>query len=294
MGKKLLFVYNPKAGTGSIAGHLSEIIELFSKEGYRVEVFPTACRDDAKKRIMKCEEDFDLIVISGGDGTLNEAVTGCLESGKNIPIGYIPAGSTNDFASSLNIPKQPLAAAKEIVSGEQVDLDVGLFNDRHFVYVAAFGIFTSVAYATDQVLKNTFGHMAYLIKGLKELNEIRAYNVSFDIDGNTRSGRYIYGMVTNSKSVGGIKNITGENVELSDGLFEVTLIKEPDSLIRIPEIIAALIAKNIESEYIEKYSVSEINFETEEALQWTIDGEFGGECTEVRIVNLHNMLKMML
>ena len=169
----------------------------------------------------------DLVVCSGGDGTLDEVVSGLMEVDQRVPIGYIPAGSTNDFANSLSISKDMVQAAKDIIEGNLYSCDVGAFDNDSFVYIAAFGLFTDVSYETDQHMKNILGHLAYLLEGSKRIWNVPTYWIKVEANGETFEGEYIYGMVTNAKSVGGFKNLPGQDVRLDDGLFEVTLIKRP-------------------------------------------------------------------
>ena len=182
---------------------------------------------DAIKKVRKNAEKYDLVVCSGGDGTLDEVVTGMEQSEVNVPIGYIPAGSTNDFANSLGIPKNMEEAARVAVNGTPFPCDVGGFNGDTFVYVAAFGLFTEVSYQTSQQMKNILGHAAYILEGAKHLMDITSYRMKVSHDGEIIEDEFIYGMVTNSLSVGGFKGISGPDVLLDDRPFEVTLIKNP-------------------------------------------------------------------
>ena len=294
MAEKLLFVYNPHSGTNNYSSRISSIINVFVEEGFRVEVYPTQGRGDARRRIRELEPEFSRVVIAGGDGTLNEAVRGLLDGKHDIALGYIPMGSTNDFSVSLGIKRGILNAAREAVTGREVLLDVGRYEDDHFVYIAAFGAFTSVAYETNQKLKNAFGHAAYLMTSIKSFADIKPYRMTIECNGEERTQEYIYGMITNSKSVGGMKNITGKYVELSDGLLEVTLIKNPKNVLDLAEIVAKLVDGTLDSELIESFQTDSIKIKTRHSIPWTIDGEYGGEHKSVHIQIEKLALKMIV
>lgn len=285
MKKKLLFIYNTRAGKGRIRNKLADILEIFVRKGYDVTVSPTLERGEAVKVAEKRSGEFELLVCSGGDGTLDEVVTGIIKSGCQVPVGYIPAGSTNDYGNSLGLPKNMVAAAR-IAVGEQIcKCDVGKLEDTVFVYVAAFGAFTEVSYATPQEIKNVLGHAAYIIEGMKKLHTIRAYHMKVTANGETIEDDFIYGMVTNSVSVGGFKNNTSTNVLLDDGMFEVTLIKNPKNPIELQNIIASLLIAEFDSKYMYAFKAAEITFEAENEIPWTVDGEFGGNRKCAKIVN---------
>ena len=281
--KKLLFVINGHSGKGQIKNRLLEIIDVMVQEGYQVTVHTTQAREDATNVVREQAKDYDLIVCSGGDGTLDETVTGLMQSGEKVPIGYIPAGSTNDFANSLKIPKNMLHAGKTAVTGRRFPCDVGEFNGDFFIYVAAFGIFTDVSYATSQELKNVLGHVAYILEGAKRLHTIKSYHMRVEYDGQETEGDFLLGMITNSTSVGGFKGMTGKNVKLDDGLFEVTLIHKPKNIIELNEIIASLTNLKDTTDLIDSFRADEVRFYAEEEIPWTLDGEFGGDHREVLI-----------
>ena len=270
--KKLLFVYNSHAGKASIKAKLADIIDLMVKSDYQVTVRPTQYPGDAADTVERESRDYDLIVCSGGDGTLDEAVTGMMRLSEKRPIGYIPMGSTNDFANSLKLPKNVLKAAETALWGERFACDVGQFNDNSFIYVAAFGIFTEVSYQTNQELKNLLGHAAYILQGAKSLLEIESYNMQVEYEDVLLEGEFIYGMVSNSISVGGFKQIAGKNVLLDDGVFEVTLIKRPKNPLELNEIITSLLARVDNTELIYSFKTGRIRFLAEKAVPWTLDG----------------------
>ena len=295
--KRLLFIYNPHAGKELLKPKLSDVIDIFVKAGYEVVVYPTQAYRDAYKKVKKYKaEDYDLVVCSGGDGTLDEVVTGMMKRDPDTrtPIGYIPTGTTNDFASSLHIPRKLLEAADNAVNGTVFACDVGKFNKGIFVYVAAFGLFTDVSYETKQSLKNALGHLAYVLEGAKRLFNITSYKIKVTHDGETIEDEFIYGMVTNSRSVGGVRNMIGDQVGFNDGLFEVTLIKTPKNPIELQEIITALMTKQMDSPFMYTFKSGHITFQSMEEIPWTLDGEYGGEHEEVVIENLNKQLKIMV
>lgn len=291
--KRMLFIYNPHAGKGKILPKLGEIIDIFVKGGYLVEIYPTQGPRDAVKKASKASKRFDLVVCSGGDGTLDEVVTGMVEGNRQFTIGYIPVGTTNDYATSLRISKDVIEAAEDIILGKPYAYDVGRFNDGVFVYIAAFGIFTEVSYATDQNFKKLLGHLAYLLQGIKSLTEVRSYKMKVTIDDKVYEDEFIYGMVTNSVSVGGFKNLTGPNVQLDDGLFEVTFIRRPKNVFELQEMIASLLLEEDKTDMIISCKTCRIKVEAENEVAWTLDGEFGGNLKEVVIENEKQRMMIM-
>lgn len=294
MNKKMLFIYNPKAGKAQIKSNLLDIIDIFTKAGYEVTAYPTQAPGDAVRAVKERHSGYDMVVCSGGDGTLDEVVTGMMKSDVRLPIGYVPAGSTNDFANSLRIPKNMRQAADVVVNGRDFDCDIGSFNKGVFIYVAAFGIFTDVSYQTKQDIKNVLGHAAYLLEGVRRLPSVRAYPLRITCNGEIIEGDFIYGMITNSHSVGGFRGITGQNVALDDGLFEVTLIRRPSNPLDINNIILALVDKRVKSEHIYTYVARSVKVESEEPVAWTLDGEFGGEHLVAQVENCHKALQIRI
>ena len=297
--KKLLFVYNPRAGKEMLKPRLSDVLDIFVKAGYEVTVHPTQAYRDAYYQIKEYEVGkYDLIACSGGDGTIDEVATGMMkrrEMGKDVvPVGYIPAGTTNDFAKSLHIPRKPLAAADNAVKGVPFPCDIGKFNDSVFVYIAAFGIFTDVSYETDQAVKNVLGHMAYILEGAKRIFNIPSYKIKVEHDGEVIEDEFIFGMVTNSRSVGGFSNMVGKNIVFDDGLFEVTLIKTPKNPIALQEIIAALLIEQVDTKHMYTFKTKKITFDPVEEIPWTLDGEFGGEQDYVEIENVQKAMEIMV
>ncbi len=294
MKKRLLFIFNAHSGKGLIKNKLMEIIDIMVKADYEVTVYPTQDKEDALHKVEEEAGDYDLVVCSGGDGTLDEVVTGMMRREHKVPLGYIPAGSTNDFASSLKIPKTMTKAAQIAVGGKVFPCDVGYFNGDSFIYIAAFGLFTDVSYQTNQEMKNFLGHAAYILEGVKRIVDIKSYPMRVEYEEHVLEEEYIYGMITNSNSVGGFKNLTGKNVLLDDGVFEVTLIKMPKNPIELNEIIFNLTTGRDETELIHTFKTDRIHFYANEDIPWTLDGEFGGEHTVVDIRNCHRALEIMI
>lgn len=292
--KKLLFVFNPHSGKAQIKGQLLDIVDTMVKADYEVTVYPTQAAGDAVHKVEEEAGKYDLVVCSGGDGTLDETVTGMMNRKLNIPLGYIPAGSTNDFATSLGIPKDMVKAADAAVNGRAFPCDIGAFNDDFFVYVAAFGLFTAVSYKTSQEWKNVLGHAAYILEGVRSLHEIPAYRMQVECNDTHVQDEFIYGMISNSTSVGGFKGMTGKDVLLDDGVFEVTLIKKPKNPIELNEIIASLINLVDDTDMVYSFKTDKLRITATTEVPWTLDGEFGGDHTEVVIKNLNQAVTIMV
>lgn len=294
--KKLLFIINPKAGRTAIKNELFEIIMIFSGAGYEVVTYPTTGPDDAERKVCADGADYDLIVCAGGDGTLENTVCGYMKMGeKKVPIGYIPVGTTNDFARSLKISRKPIEAATQIVSGKETFIDVGMMEDKYFIYIAAFGIFTDISYSTNQSLKKVMGHSAYIVEALKNITNYHGFKLEADFDGKHVSGEYIYGMVTNSFSVAGFKIRGAKHVVLDDGKFDCLFIKMPQNAIELQQILTALLSNDMDgNEMFFECKAARVRIQSETPISWTLDGEFGGEWTEVNIINHQKAIGMYL
>ncbi len=293
--KRTLFVYNPRAGKGTVVKNLHEIVDAFTKENHPVTVYPTQMQGDACRLVKERDaEQYDLIVCSGGDGTLREVVNGLIKSGVTVPVGYIPAGSTNDFARSLGLSEDIGEATEIITKGTPFLCDAGNFNGENFVYIAAFGLFTDVSYATNQQWKNIFGHVAYILEGVKSLSAIQSYEVQVEYDEGIMKGNYIYGMVTNSLSVGGFKNITGKDVSFDDGKFEVILIRRPATFAELNDIVISLLRQSFDAVCMQSFKTSYLKIKSRDEVNWTLDGEFGGTYTDVEIKNVQKAFPIMV
>ena len=291
--KKLLFVFNPKSGMGLIKNHLLDIVDIMVKAGYDPTVYPTQARGDATRKVCEDGANYDRIVCSGGDGTLDEVVTGMQAAGLKTPLGYIPAGSTNDFARTLGIAGDMLKAAEIAVGDHIFPCDVGQFEDDTFIYIAGFGLFTEISYDTPQGLKNMLGHAAYILSAAKSLASIPNYLMQVEANGEVIQDRFIYGMITNSVSVAGFKGLTGKDVQLDDGEFEVTLVKGPNNPLELNEIIAYLTGMIPETKMVYSFKTSHITIRSRASVSWTMDGENGGEHWNVEIRNHHRKLNIL-
>lgn len=293
MNRKLLFIYNPFSGKGEIKQNLSDITDIFIKHGFDVSIHTTQGKGDATKKVLETAKEFDRIVCSGGDGTLNEVVKGLIKSKAQTPLGYIPTGSTNDFGCSLGIAKDVIEATKIAAGSNEHCIDMGCFNDDHFVYVAAFGIFTRASYQTDQNLKNFLGHAAYIFEAIKSLQDIPSIPMQIEVDGNIIRGNFIYGMVTNAIQVGGLKDFIKGDVELDDGLFEVMLIKSPQNPVELAEIGSYLANLKKSSEYVYNFQTKSIKFTAASQVAWTLDGEYGGNVEVANVSSMSSAIHMM-
>ena len=291
--KKMLFIMNPFAGVKRANRHLTDILLMFTQAGYEVTTHMTLGRGDAAVVAREKGKDVDLVVCCGGDGTLNETITGLLSAGADTPIGYIPAGSTNDFASSLKLPTNILKAAQEIVEGEPVSYDVGRFGDRYFSYVASFGAFTKSSYATPQNIKNALGHTAYVLSGITELSQIRNEHVKMEIDGQTVEGDFLFGAICNSTSVGGILTLDPKQVDMGDGLFEILLVRAPENLGEIHECIQALQSQKYNCAMLTFRSAQKVRIFADPDMPWTLDGEKEDGHETVEVENLHHAIRLM-
>jgi len=296
--KKVLLIVNPVAGKMRLHSELFDITEVFCNNNYLVTTAITQYRGHGKELAGNAyKEGYDLVVCCGGDGTLNEALSGMLSScdKADIPLGYIPAGSTNDFADTLGIPSVPTAAAVNICKSDITEIDVGKFGDeRFFSYIATFGAFSAASYSAPQELKNTIGHMAYLIEGLKQLASMRKYHVVIDADDRHLEDDYIYCSVSNTRSVAGIVKLSESLVDLHDGMFEVILVKFPKDINDTSRIISGILSSDFSDSVFEFFKTRSISFQTDEGISWSLDGEKADAPSTVTITNLASAVKMYL
>lgn len=291
--EKLLFVVNPISGTKKSHPHMMDILKIFNENDFLPTVYLTRSKGDATNYIAQNAKYYDRVVCCGGDGTLSESANGLIKSGVDIPLGYIPAGTTNDLAKTLGIPTDFKKAAENAVRGKMIGFDIGLINDNiNFSYVASFGIFTKTSYATPQNLKNALGHLAYLLEGVKELVDIPSYDIDIEIDGQDHSGKYIFGAITNSLSMGGVLKFNPSVVSLNDGEFEAMFIKQPEKAIELGEIALHLVDGSYKNKNIIFKKLKDVKLKSEQMIPWTVDGEFGGEYKEIAIKNLHNRVRV--
>ncbi len=291
--RKMLFILNPMAGQRRANRYLPDIIGLYNRSGYQVTVHVTSARGDATRIVKKMADNMDIVVCCGGDGTFNEVMSGMLQKGLKIPIGYIPAGSTNDFAASLKLPTNIMAAARRVVEGTPRKLDVGSFGDRYFSYIASFGAFTRASYATPQSIKNALGHMAYLLEGIQELSQIRKIHAKLRLDGVPYSDDFLFGSISNSTSVAGILTLDPRQVDMCDGKFEVLLVRAPRDLAEIRECVLALQTQKYNCSAITFQTASHVQIESCQELTWTLDGERADFISPMDIHNHHKAISVM-
>ncbi len=292
--KKMCFVVNPRSGRLKIKPNLLDVIQIFNQGGYSVNVVTTLYRGHAIEIAQNIDESTDIIVVSGGDGTLNEVITGLLKSNKTLPVGYIPTGSTNDFASSIGISQDPKTAAENIVNGAPFETDIGSFGGkRYFSYIASFGVFTAVSYSTPQNFKNTFGHLAYVLEGLKDITKLTPYKVRVETPSNVYEGNYIFGSVTNTTSVGGIVKLDKDIVKMNDGLFEIVLVKNPSNINDVSKIIGGCSASNFTDSVFEFIKASSVTMTFEKEMNWSIDGEHERSPKTVKIDNIKRAVSII-
>lgn len=291
----MLFVMNPYAGLRKAAANLAQILEIFNRAGYEVTAYMTTGPGDGQKIVRRCAAGHDLVVCCGGDGTFNETISGLLSEGLTLPVGYIPAGSTNDFAASLGISTDHIQAAKDIVSGEPRQVDVGLFGERHFSYVASFGAFTRASYATPQSLKNALGHTAYLLSGIAEITQIKAEEVRIELpDGTVIDGPFLFGTISNSTSVGGILTLAPDRVDMSDGKLEIMLVRSPKNLNEVGELITAVQNQTYNCSAMTFLSTESLKLTARESMGWTLDGEQQDGVSSVEIRCIRHAIRVYL
>lgn len=292
LDKKLLLLVNPVSGKRLFTRYMAQVVRTFMDSGYLVTTAVTAARGEATALAARYAKEYDVIVCAGGDGTLNETVSGLLQAGVNKPVGYIPCGSTNDFAVSHGLSVDIEEAAENIMTGQVVPYDIGLFENRCFTYVAAFGAFSSVSYNTDQNLKNTLGHAAYLMGGLWELSQIKPIPLSVSADGAVYDGDFVFGAVCNATSIGGTLQLPDGLVDPADGILEVLLVRMPEDLLELDEIIHGLLEQDYSSPLIEFVQAKELTFRSAEPLEWALDGEASGAFEVVHITPVQGFLKL--
>ncbi|MBR2047609.1 MAG: YegS/Rv2252/BmrU family lipid kinase [Oscillospiraceae bacterium] len=291
--KKMLFIVNPAAGQRKILRQLAEVIGLFNQAGFEVTVYMTAQPGDGKRLAREHCDRFELVVCAGGDGTLNEVISGLLEAGADVPVGYLPCGSTNDFAATMKLPTGILQAARVIVEGEPQAQDVGAFGDRYFTYVASFGAFTRTSYTTPQSVKNLLGHLAYWLEGIQELAQLRPVHVRLELEDEVVEDEFLFGAISNSRVVGGVLTLNHRQVDLRDGQFELLLVRMPRDRNELRECILALRDQNYDCGSITFRSVSCLTAYPEPGLSWSLDGERCDWKESIEIRNLHRAVRII-
>lgn len=292
--RRQLVILNPCAGRRQAGRQIGRLLNLLEADGVTSELFETAAPGDARDKVACAAGDFVRVVCIGGDGTLNEVISGMLASGANVPIGYIPAGSTNDLAASHGLSRDMARAARDVVEGNAMPIDVGMFNGRCFVYTASFGLFTRASYAAPQPAKNALGHLAYIFEGAKDLTRIRPWHVTVETPAARFEGDYIFGTFGNSTSMGGVLKLDPNRVDLHDGKFEMLLVRMPENLGQLVLAAASLQMKRYDHELLEFVNTSEARVYAEEEMAWTLDGEFQPGAQQVEIVNLRDAVRLIV
>lgn len=286
--KNCLLIINPASGQKKIKRKAVDVIEIFNRAGWKVSAFTTLGVKDARKIVVEYGKEHDVIVCCGGDGTLNEVSDAIIESGCNCPIGYIPCGTTNDFASSMNIPLDIEAAAAAITEGNEYKRDIGMFNGRVFTYIASFGLFSEASYNAPQSAKNTLGSVAYILEGMKDIVSIKSIHARIEADGKIIEDDFVFGAIANTTSIGGILKLDKEAVSFNDGKLEMLLIKMPKTALDLSDILVCLRRGNYDSTHIMFFQASQIRIDTEQPIPYTLDGEFFRPCSEVKINAVQN------
>lgn len=291
---KVRILINPNAGKQVVMKELYSVYQAFADIGGQPVMELSVNAEHAAITLDRAiEARPDVLVCCGGDGTLSATVDRLLGSGADIPLGYIPAGTTNDFANFLGLPKEPAQAAQLIAKGVAEPIDTGRFGDRHFIYVASFGAFTQTSYATTQSLKNSMGHLAYVIEGIKELPALQSYAVRAETaEGEVYEGEYLFGSVSNSTSLGGIIKLDSNMVDPTDGKFELTLVKTPRNLHELNAILWSLMSGQIDEELITFVHTAKVAFTCAEPMPWSLDGEYCSGNTDVNVEVLPNSLRL--
>ena len=292
--KKLLFIVNPRSGRTKSRAPLFDAVARFSQAGYLVYVHMTDGPGDATRVARELGEQFDLVVCSGGDGTLNETISGLMQLSRRPWVGYLPNGSTNDFAASLHIPSQTENATEAIVRGDPFPLDIGTHNGRPFAYVASFGAFTRSSYSAPQATKNALGHFAYILEGLGDLDSLRPYHCRVVADGEIFEGDFIFGAVCNSTSLGGLVKLNPDRVKMDDGKFELLLLRTPKTALDLQNLIVAITSMEYDYPGVIFRHVKSVTVDTQDDIPWSLDGEYAPSEPHVEIRNIPGAIDLML
>lgn len=293
--KDLMLIVNPAAGKGSYKVNFGEALNLLDSGGYRTTVYFTKGPGEASAFAAEHGGDYDTVACIGGDGTLSEVMAGLMQLPSPPALGYIPMGTANDVATTLNLPKNDtLGAVKRIISGQPHPYDVGGFGaEQYFAYIAAFGAFTEASYATPQSQKKALGHMAYVLQGAASLARIEPIEARIEYDGGVIEDRFLYGSMSNSTSVAGMLRLPERLVGLGDGMSELFLVKYPDSVEGLTDIATAFISQSFESNYVSFLHTTRAKFSFEKDVAWTRDGEDGGATREIELINYPHALNFI-
>ena len=291
--KKLLFIVNPRAGKTKSSAPLFDAVAAFSRAGYLVRVFVTEAGGQARDIAAKWGGQYDLVVCAGGDGTLNETISGLMQLEQRPPLGYLPNGSTNDFAASLHLHTTVEAAARAVAGGVPYSLDIGRHNGRYFAYVASFGAFTRSSYSASQAAKNALGHFAYILEGLGDLDSLRPYRCAIDADGEHFEGDFIFGAVCNSTSLGGLVKLDPKHVAMDDGTFELLLLRMPKTALDLQNLITAMTRMQYDYPGVIFRHVKNVVLTTSENISWSLDGEYAASAPRVEIQCLPGAIELV-
>lgn len=294
MNKRMFLIANPKSGRAKIKNELMAIVDIFTRAGFSVTVYPTACSGDATTVVSKLDDAYDTIVCCGGDGTLNEVINGLMQNKNRYKLGYIPSGTLNEWSSGLKISHKPKIAAQDIVNGQIQSLDIGLFGDRYFSYTACFGAFTSASYSAPQNVKNAIGQTAYFFEGVKSLSLIKPSYLKFKIGDRVIEGDYIFGSISNSVSMGGVIKLDVSDIHLDDGLFEMLLIENPDNLLELQEIIDCILRRKFNNKKIKFFKADRITVLGSRGTDWTLDGEHARGTDKIEIKNINKAIDFIV
>lgn len=294
MGKRALVIVNPSAGQKKSRRIMFDIVDQLSHAGYRVSAQTTTKPGDGTQFLKEYGEGQELIICCGGDGTLNEVINGMLETGCDAMLGYVPAGTTNDFARTLKLPRKAEKCMEQILGGTPRQLDIGSFNGRNFTYIASLGAFTKISYSTPQKLKNVFGHSAYVMEGVKEIGKIYPFEATVDVNGEHYEGEFVFGSVTNSTSVGGLFKLNALDVRLDDGELELMLIRNPKNATDLARILDGLVRNRYDPNYVIFKHATDMDIRTSQPLSWTLDGESGGQVDRARIKVIPGAIDLLL
>ena len=292
--RKLFLIINPESGMGRIKPELFKVCNTLSSGGYLVTVFLTTKKGDATEAAKTLDSSYETIVVCGGDGTLNEVITGLMNNPNTYKVGYIPSGTLNEWSSGLNISRNIVKAASDVINGREIFLDVGQFKDKYFSYTASFGAFTAASYSTPQNVKNVLGQMAYVFEGIKELGAIKPIHMKFQSDDEFYEGNYLFGAISNAMSIGGIIKFDKNEVALNDGVFEVILIEEPETLTDLNQTIDAIMTKKFDSKCIKQFTTRHLTVYSDDIVDWTLDGEHAQSEKFIDIINLHNAIQFII
>lgn len=291
--KKMLFIINSVSGKLALEDTLMKVVDTFSKADYDITIHLTRGNGDIEKVLAERGDEFDLIVCCGGDGTLNLVASTVFNEGLGARIGYIPGGTTNDFAASHNIDTVTTSAAVQIAEGIDRDMDLGMLNDKPFIYVAAFGLFSDVSYQTGRELKQSLGHAAYVLEGIKSFAKAKAYELRVEHDGEIIDGSFIYGMISNSRRIGGFEFPLLKNILYDDGEMEVTLIRKPQNAQETQKLLNSFLYQTADDEMVYMFKTSELKIISVDEVPWSIDGEYGGTTTEANIKVMPAAIRMI-